>query len=114
MSTAPQRRANDGKPQEVRLTDDTIQYLNEQIGEAVARGIKGAITEDTAKAFWAAGFTMLQDQASEHAGRFVIGGLWGLMRKLMMFLTLGGIVYAIGGWSGLAALFKALFSHGGS
>lgn len=113
MTTTPQRRANDGNPQEVRLTDETINYLNERIAEAVARGIKGAITEDTAKAFWSAGFTVLQDQAAEHAGRFVIGGLWGLARKVSMFLILGGVVYAIGGWAGLAALFKALFSSGG-
>lgn len=114
MSTAPQqRRAHDGQPQEVRLTDETIQYLNEQIKDAVAEGIKGAITEDAAKAFWAAGLKVLQEQASEHAGRFVLGGIWGIARKLSTFLILGGVVYAIGGWQALVGLFKLLFSNGG-
>jgi len=54
----------------------------------------------------------LQRQATDHAGRFVLGGSWGLVRNAGMFLTLGGIVYAIGGWSALAGLAKTLFSQG--
>jgi hypothetical protein len=111
MST--QSIANEGHPQEVRLTDETIQYLNEKIRDAVAEGIKGAITEDAAKAFWVAGLSVLQEQASEHAGRFVLGGLWGIVRRLSTFLVLGGVVYAIGGWQALVGLFKVIFSNGG-
>ena len=36
-----------------------------------------------------------------------------LARKASLFLMLGGIVYALGGWSALAALAKAIFSSGG-
>jgi hypothetical protein len=106
----PERRA--AAPAEVRLTDETGEWLEQKMAAAVREGIKGAMTEETAAAFWAAGLTVLQKQATQHAGRFVLGGLWGLMRKASLFLTLGGIVYAIGGWSALAALFKTLFSSG--
>lgn len=105
---------NDRRATEVRLTDETIQYLEDRIASAVGTGIKNAMTEDTAAAFWAAGLTVLQRQATDHAGRFVLGGLWGLARKAGLFLMLGGIVYALGGWSALAALAKAIFSSGGN
>ena len=94
---------------EVRLTDETIAYLEERIAAAVGNGIKTAITEDTAVAFWSAGLAALQRQATQHAGRFVLGGIWGLLRKASLFFMLGGIVYAVGGWAALAALAKTIF-----
>ena len=94
---------------EVRLTDETIAYLEERIAAAVGNGIKTAITEDTAVAFWSAGLAALQKQATQHAGRFVLGGIWGLLRKTGLFFMLGGIVYAVGGWAALAALAKTIF-----
>ena len=94
---------------EVRLTDETIAYLEERIAAAVGNGIKTAITEETAVAFWSAGLAALQKQATQHAGRFVLGGLWGLARKASLFFMLGGIVYALGGWAALATLAKTIF-----
>ena len=94
---------------EVRLTDETIAYLEERIAAAVGNGIKTAITEDTAVAFWSAGLAALQKQATQHAGRFVLGGIWGLVRKASLFFMLGGVVYAVGGWAALAALAKTIF-----
>ena len=94
---------------EVRLTDETIAYLEERIAAAVGNGIKTAITEETAVAFWSAGLAALQKQATQHAGRFVLGGIWGLLRKASLFFLLGGIVYAVGGWAALAALAKTIF-----
>ena len=110
MTDHPERRRNSA-PAEVRLTDETIEYLESRIANAVQIGIKNAVTEDTAAAFWSAGLQVLQKQASENAGRFVLGGLWGLLRKASLFMMLGGIVYAIGGWSAMAALFKAIFGR---
>lgn len=94
---------------EVRLTDETIAYLEERIAAAVGNGIKTAITEETAVAFWSAGLAALQKQATQHAGRFVLGGIWGLLRKASLFFMLGGVVYAVGGWAALAALAKTIF-----
>lgn len=96
---------------EVRLTDETIAYLEQRIAVAVGTGIKSAMTEETATAFWQAGLTALQKQATQHAGRFVLGGLWGLARKASLFIMLGGIVYALGGWAALAALAKIIFGR---
>lgn len=109
-STVP---AVSGKANEVRLTDETIAYLELRVAAAVQAGIKGALTEENAAAFWAAGISVFQKQATQHAGRFVLGGLWGLARKCSLFMLLGGVVYAIGGWAALAALFKSLFTSGG-
>ena len=105
-----QREAADRRrPAEVRLTQQTMDYMQLQVQQAVSEGIKGAMTEETAARFWAAGLTVLQKQATQHAGRFVLGGLWGLARKASLFFMLGGIVYALGGWAALAALAKTIF-----
>lgn len=99
-------------PVEVRLTKEAIDYLDKHIEVAVQSGIRSAMTEETAKRFWSAGLSVLQDQASTHAGRFVLGGLWGLVRKVSMFLMLGSIVYAIGGWAALLKLWHVIFPSG--
>ena len=106
----PERRRN--RPAEVRLTDETIDYIEAKMRNAVADAIKDVVTEETARKFWGAGLTLLQKQATNHAGRFVLGGLWGLVRKVSLFITVGGLVYAVGGWALLATFFKAVFSSG--
>ena len=102
------------KIDEVRLREETLTHLREVMRDAVREGVRDLVTEETIAAFWSGGLTMLQQQAAQHAGRFVLGGLWGLFRKASLFLLLGGAVYALGGWTALAALGKALFSQGGS
>ena len=97
---------------QVSLTESALQEISERVSTAVREGIKGVMTEETAAAFWAAGLAVLQKQATQHAGRFVLGGFMVLTRKASMFLLLGGIFYAIGGWAGLALLFKSLFDVG--
>ena len=94
---------------QVSLTESALQEISERVSTAVREGIKGAMTEETAAAFWAAGLAVLQKQATQHAGRFVLGGLWGMARKASLFFMLGGIVHAMGGWAALAALAKTIF-----
>ena len=94
---------------QVSLTEPALQEISERVSPAVREGINGAMTEETAAAFWAAGLAVLQKQAAQHAGRFVLGGLWGMARKASLFFMLGGIVYALGGWAALAALAKTIF-----
>lgn len=96
-------------PDEVRLTNETLLHLETRIAAAVSSGISEAMTEDNAEKFWAAGAKVFRKQAAEHTGEFVIGGLMGLLKKFGLFLVLGGIVYAFGGWGALATLFKTLF-----
>lgn len=99
---------------EVRLTHETIVYLEERISHAVRAGISSAMTEENASRFWQAGFKVLQENAAQQAGRFVIGGAWGLIRKASVFLVLGAIIYTAGGWQALVGFFKLVFSgnHG--
>lgn len=102
------------KIDEVRLREETLTHLKDVMRDAVREGVRDLVTEETIAAFWSGGMAMLQQQAAQHAGRFVLGGLWGLFRKASLFLLLGGAVYALGGWTALAALAKTLFSHGGT
>lgn len=108
MSEAIPEEAEDRRANEVRLSDDTIRYLEQRIAAGVQKGLHEAMTEETAAAFWMAGLNVLQKSASDHAGRLVIGGLLGLLRKVGVFMLLGGVVYAMGGWSAMAALVKIL------
>jgi hypothetical protein len=103
--TANDQRANHP---EVRLHDETIEFLKTEIAEAVKAGIKGAINEDAARQFWGTGFKVLQEQATQHTGRFVLGGLWGLVRKGMLFLVAGYVVYLIGGWAAVAKFWATV------
>ncbi len=88
--SGPNRR----KSAEVRLTQETIDYMTLLFQQAVAEGIKSAVTEDMAARVIAAGLTALQRQATEHAGRVVMGGIVGLARIQRVFVQL----QAFGGW----------------
>lgn len=99
---------------EVRLREETLDHMQSMMRDAVREGVRELLTEETMNQFWSSGFQQLQKQATQQAGRVVLGGLVGLLRKAGLFLLLGGIVYAVGGWSALATLAKALFSSGGS
>lgn len=85
--------------------DDIKQAVREVISEEI-------LTEEAAKKFWLAGLEVLQEQAQNHAGRFVLGSLSAMFRKITIFVLIGGLVYAVGGWSALAGLFKTLFTSG--
>ncbi len=82
--------------------------LRVEMANAVRTGIAGALNEQTAELFLSAGLSVLQERASERTGRFVLGGLAGLIRKLAVFLMLGSIVYAVGGWQAIAGFGKFL------
>lgn len=106
----PERRA--AAPSEVRLSEETGAWLESKIAAAVREGMKGTVTEESVAVFWSVGLKVLQKQATQQAGRFVLGSLWGLARKVLLFFTVGGLVYAVGGWALLAKFLKAMFSSG--
>ncbi len=85
--------------------DEVKQAVREVIAEEI-------LTEEAAKKFWLAGLEVLQEQAQNHAGRYVLGSLSAMFRKITIFVLIGGLVYAVGGWSALAGLFKTLFTSG--
>jgi hypothetical protein len=98
---------------EVRLKEETLQHMQALMREAVRQGVQDLVNEKTIEQFWAGGMNMLQKQATQTAGRFVIGGLMGLVRKASVFLLLGLLAYWFGGWSALSTFFKTVFSSGG-
>lgn len=102
------------QPDEVRLTESTLQHVKGLVADAVREGIEESMTDENAERFWAAGVRVLQKNATESAGRVVIGGIKGVASRLFLFVLLGGLVYAIGGWGALAGFFKTLFHTGGA
>lgn len=97
--------------EEVRLREETLAHLKEVMRDAVREGMRDLVTEEAIEAFWAGGLAMLQKQAAQRTGKFVLGGLAGLAQKAAVFLVLGGALYAWGGWAALAKFIK-LFSAG--
>jgi uncharacterized membrane protein required for colicin V production len=87
-------------PQEVRLRQETIDHLTEKMSEAVASGIAKAVAD-------------IQAQATQRVGGFVLGGLAGLAQRISVFIVLGGVVYAFGGWDAIGSFFKTyVLGHG--
>jgi hypothetical protein len=105
---------NAPKVEEVRLREETLEHLQGVMREAVREGLREAVNDEAIERFWLGGVKLVQKQAAQHAGQFVLGGLWGIARKAGVFLILGGVVYAVGGWTALAALVKTMFSTGGT
>jgi hypothetical protein len=93
----------------VKLTDETISYLRDLMRESVADGINRAMTQDAARRFWGVGLDMAQEQARMRAGRFVLDGLWAMLKKGVWVAIFVAAVYAIGGWALLTAIWKLLF-----
>lgn len=100
-------------PPVVRLSQADIDELVERIADANTKAISSAlqqsINEETASKFWMSGIRALQEHAAEHTGRWLLGGVWAVVQKLMLFMLLGGVVYAIGGWSALAKVWHVIF-----
>ena len=92
------------------LADETISMLRSEIRMAINEGIQDQLTEENFAKFWDVGLRSLQNQAAQRTGLIVGGLLAGMLKKGALFVILGGIVYAVGGWTALAALFKALLA----
>lgn len=93
---------------EVQLASETIAVLRSEIKLAVAGAIEQALSEGNAERFWSIGLALLQKQAAQKTGVLVGGALMALVKKGAVFLLLGGLVYAVGGWTALAQLLKLL------
>ena len=88
------------------MTEDKMRAA---ISEAVSDGIRDVMTDPEALGrFWDAAFEQIQSRAQIHTGRFLLSGLSTIARRAMMFLALGLLVYALGGWSALVKLWQVL------
>ncbi len=97
---------------EVRLSEKTLNEIETRMAKAVGEGIKYAMTEENARAFWIAAMAGLQKSATENTGRFVLGGIKALIRKMFLLLLVLGMAYAAGGWGLFVAAYKAISSSG--
>lgn len=95
---------------EVRLTDETIRYLEERISAAVAEGLRSTMTPEVAKNFWRTGFEVLREQTLRGTGDFVLGGLWAGIKKLLWVAGIALALWATGGWALVKGFFAVVFS----
>lgn len=96
------------------LTDSELGELDQLMKRSVADGIREVVRDPEAlEAFWGGAATVLQRQARERTGGFVLGALSGLLSRVWLFVLLAGIVYALGGWAALGKLWAALSPEGG-
>jgi len=105
------RKSVERNRMQVDLAQETIAVIRHEIRDCVKEVITDALSEGNAEKFWAVGLTMLRRQTAEKTGTFVGGMAMALLRRGIIFMILGGVVYAIGGWTALAALWKSLASH---
>lgn len=87
------------------LLREEMRLAREEIGIAVSEGIQAVLTSEE---FWAKVFAVLQRQASERTGRFVLGGLTVVVKKALWIGAFALLAYSIGGWTLLKAVWAAL------
>lgn len=96
---------NEGKP-EVRLAPETIEYLRDQMREAVSDGIRASMTKEVAQEFWGVGIEMLKQQAKVKTGGVVLEWLGSGVKKVIFIALVVGAIYMVGGLSALKAAWK--------
>jgi len=96
----------------LRISDmeATLKAEAEKNRQALAVTIKDIIRDDEAmSAFWGSAFRSLQASAQEHTGRMLFAGAKAIASRLLLFVSLGLIVYSIGGWSAIVKLWAIVW-----
>lgn len=78
----------------------------EHITEAVASGLIAALHDERT---WAAAAAGIRTSAQREAGNILVSALSGVLKKVTLFSVAGLLVYWVGGWSALAAVWHAMF-----
>ena len=78
----------------------------QDVATAVRDGIAAALADP---ATWAAAAGGVRASTEKHAGQWMVGAVWSLLRKTLFFVAAGLLVYSIGGWSALSAVWKAVW-----
>jgi hypothetical protein len=79
--------------------------LRGEMRVAVAEGIEAVLTDEKV---WAKVFMVLQQQATERTGQFVLGGITAIFKKALWIGTFALIAYSIGGWTLVKTIWAAL------
>lgn len=102
----------ESKPiQEVRLSEESLVELEGRIQAATAQAMDAAISREVAERFWLTALDVLRNNAAQASSNILLAALKRLLKNISAFLVLGLTVYAIGGWSGLAALAKVILGR---
>ena len=95
---------------QVAMTDESRRLLTSLMSDemrlAVAEGIQAAMSEENAQRFVRAVLNEAQRMATAKAGEAAVGVIGVLVKRAVLFLFLGSVVYAIGGWAALASMAK--------
>lgn len=102
------------EPNYAHLSESALAELREHtkqaVREGIIEGIKAAINDDSiVEAYWSQGLKVAKKQATQQAGSILVDGLGAFFKRAFQFAILGMLVYAVGGWTALAGLFKLLF-----
>jgi hypothetical protein len=80
------------------------------VSEAVVQSLPKALKEAARDPeMWAAANDGMQEHISNKAGSWLMKIIWLGISRVLLFLVLGSLVYAIGGW----ALVAKFFAGGG-
>lgn len=80
--------------------------LKDDMGDAFAAGLKNAMNSENARLFVRAMFAEAQKVAAEKSVEVAGGIVKAIVLRAITFAVLGWLVYAVGGWSALAAFLK--------
>lgn len=79
------------------------------VDNSVAEGIKRAVSDPET---WNAFFKALGSRAQNQAGEVAVGGVKWLAQKILWGLIAGAVVYAVGGFTLVSSVLKALLGKG--
>lgn len=93
------------------LSEEDLLNIRNEVKVAMAEWVKEDLfTKEHMEIFWAGAFDVLQNKAQIHTGKFVVSSISSLFNKIAVFLLLGGLIYAVGGWSAMVGYFRSLFT----
>lgn len=78
----------------------------QDVASAVRDGITAALADPGT---WAAAAGGVRASTERHAGQWMLGAVWAVVRKAALFTLAGLVVYSVGGWSALSAAWKAVW-----
>ncbi len=84
----------------------TAAVTPKHITDAVQAGLIAALSDERT---WAAAAAGIKASARREAGTVLVDAMGNVVRKMGLFVVAGLLVYWIGGWSALAAVWGAVF-----
>lgn len=91
------------------LTDESrvllAGLLRNEMRAAVSEGLEAVLTNEDV---WARVYVVLQKQATERTGRWVLSGLMEIVKKAAWVGAFVLIAYSIGGWTLVKAVWTAI------